>query len=191
MGLEDLAYYVRHRCWHKIAVLWSIHQVHHQPKEFNLAVAIRVSWIHDLIMWPFVIPFAFLGLPVKVMVVSYLGGGSVFNSAICMRAPSFALERWVEEHGVDGLTAADLERHFVAVEDFMGVRRVVPEVQGKRNELFRQGCEAMGWNAEAIARSEEGCRGSGQCFTGCRNGAKRSVDVCGVPEILQDRKSVV
>jgi choline dehydrogenase-like flavoprotein len=114
-----------------------------------------------------------------------LGGGSVFNSAICMRTPRYMLERWAHEHGLEGHSEEDLRPHFEAVEAFMGVRPVDPSVQGRRNELFRQGAEAMGFGVAPIERNEEGCRGSGECLTGCPTGAKKSMDLRGVPELVE------
>lgn len=114
-----------------------------------------------------------------------LGGGSVWNSAICLRIPEFTLERWEREHGLYGFTKGGLDRHFQAVEDFLGVRPVSPENQGPRNELFRVACERMGWNAVPIERNEDGCRGSGECFTGCPNEGKLSLDRRGIPEVIE------
>ncbi len=113
-----------------------------------------------------------------------LGGGSVWNSAICLRIPEFTLERWEREHGLYGFTGGGLDRHFQAVEDLLGVKPVDPENQGPRNELFRVACEEMGWNAVPIERNEAGCRGSGECFTGCPHGAKLSMDRRGIPEVV-------
>ena len=114
-----------------------------------------------------------------------LGGGSVFNSAICLRAPQFACDKWAAEHGVKGVGPGELDPHYEAVEEFMSVRPVAPEVQGRRNELFRLGCESVGALATPILRNEEGCRGSSQCMTGCPTRAKKSLDVRGVPEMVE------
>ncbi|PRP95201.1 GMC family oxidoreductase N-terminal domain-containing protein [Enhygromyxa salina] len=114
-----------------------------------------------------------------------LGGGSVFNSAICMRAPQFAVDKWRIDHGVVGADTETMAPHYERVEAFMGVREVQPEVQGRRNEMFRAGCEAIGATATVISRNEEGCRGSSQCFTGCPTRAKKSLDVRGVPEMVE------
>lgn len=112
-----------------------------------------------------------------------LGGGSVINSGICMRAPDFVFEKWAAEHGVD-LTPTEMTRRYDEVERFLGVRPVQPEVQGRRNDLFRAGAEALGYQVEALRRNEHDCRGSGQCITGCPSGAKQSMDRRGVPELL-------
>jgi acetylornithine/succinyldiaminopimelate/putrescine aminotransferase/choline dehydrogenase-like flavoprotein len=114
-----------------------------------------------------------------------LGGGSVFNSAICLRATPAALGRWAEEHGVEELSPEDLLPHYEAVEAFMGVRPVEDAVQGRRNELFKLGCEELGWHGEPILRNEEGCVGSGECLIGCRAGAKLSTDRRGIKEMVE------
>ncbi len=114
-----------------------------------------------------------------------LGGGSVFNSAICMRAADSALRRWADEDGVQGLTPEVMARHYDTVERFFGVRPVESAVQGRRNELFQSGARILGFDVEAIRRNEDGCTGSGECMTGCRTGAKLSMDNRGVPELLE------
>ncbi|MBW2256651.1 MAG: NAD(P)-dependent oxidoreductase, partial [Deltaproteobacteria bacterium] len=102
-----------------------------------------------------------------------LGGGSVFNSAICLRATPSSLGRWAEEHGVEGLSPDDLLPHYEAVEAFMGVRPV------------EDACEELGWHGEPIERNEEGCIGSGECVIGCRAGAKLSTDRRGIKEMVE------
>ena len=114
-----------------------------------------------------------------------LGGGSVINSGICMRAPDFVFDKWAKQHGVDGVTPEEMNRRYDAVERFMGVRTVQAEVQGRRNDLFRSGGEALGYRVEPLRRNEHNCRGSGQCMTGCPSGAKQSMDRRGIPELLQ------
>ncbi len=113
-----------------------------------------------------------------------LGGGSVINCAICLRARPSALEAWEEDHGVEGLGEDDLAPHFEAVEAFMGIGPTPDDVQGPRNRLFAEACEAIGLVPEPIARNVRGCRGSGGCMYGCPSGAKLSTDRRGVPELL-------
>lgn len=124
------------------------------------------------------------GVIAPTMQARVLGGGSLINSAICLRASEGALSTWAEEHGLDELTAEALEPHYQAVEAFMGVREVDPRVQGPRNDLFALACERLGMKATPIRRNEAGCLGSGGCLYGCRNGAKLSHDRRGVPELL-------
>ncbi len=113
-----------------------------------------------------------------------LGGGSLVNSAICARAPSFVFDAWSERTGVR-LTRDQLDRHYQRVEDFLFVGPTPVEVQGERNLRFKRGCDALGIRSEPTRRNVRGCQGSGECFTGCRNGAKQSTDVSYVPAAIR------
>jgi choline dehydrogenase-like flavoprotein len=114
-----------------------------------------------------------------------LGGGSLVNSAICVRAPEFVLDRWCEEFQLRRTTRADLDPHYDAVAEFLGIAPTPEAVLGRRNLLFRRGCEKLGYASEPIQRNVRGCRGSGECFTGCRSRAKQSMDVSYVPAALR------
>lgn len=123
--------------------------------------------------------------------VRALGGGSVFNSAICMRPLDSALERWRDEHGLSDFTWEALNPHFEWAERFANVKPVDPAVQGRRNELFREACETLGWGVEAMPRAEKGCVGSGECILGCRHGAKQSLDRRGIAEFVEQGGEVL
>ena len=114
-----------------------------------------------------------------------LGGGSLVNSAICVRPPAFVFEGWASHFELARTSRADLDPHFDAVERFLGIAPTPDEVQGRRNLLFREGCEKLGISAEAIPRNVRGCRGSGECFTGCRARAKQSMDLSYVPAAIR------
>ncbi len=113
-----------------------------------------------------------------------LGGGSLVNSAICVRAPSSTLEAWCREFELDHSSRADLDPHYQEVEKFLGIAPTPDDVLGDRNLLFRKACDALGYSSEPIPRNVRGCRGSGECFTGCRARAKRSMDISYVPAMV-------
>ncbi|EYF00826.1 putative OXIDOREDUCTASE GMC-TYPE [Chondromyces apiculatus DSM 436] len=114
-----------------------------------------------------------------------LGGGSVMNSAICARSPGWVFEKWSAHTGTTGLTREALDRHYDRVEAFLGVEPTATAVLGRRNLLFKQGCDALGLSSEPTFRNVRGCQGSGECFTGCRHGAKKSMDVSYVPAAIR------
>jgi choline dehydrogenase-like flavoprotein len=114
-----------------------------------------------------------------------LGGGSLVNSAISARAPGWALDKWATDHGVSSIHAGALDDDFQAVEDFLHIGPTPDEVLGERNRLFKRGCDALGWSSAPTPRNVRGCKGSGECFTGCRNGAKQSTDVSYVPAAIR------
>jgi choline dehydrogenase-like flavoprotein len=114
-----------------------------------------------------------------------VGGGSLVNSAICVRAPDFVLDEWCNTYELERTTRADLDPHYDAVGSFLGISPTPENVLGKRNTLFRKGCDALGYSSEPISRNVRGCRGSGECFTGCRSRAKQSMDISYVPAAVR------
>ncbi|MCS6899706.1 MAG: sterol desaturase family protein [Myxococcales bacterium] len=46
--LLDCIYYVQHRLEHSIPLLWAIHAVHHQSRDYNLSVSFRVGALTSL-----------------------------------------------------------------------------------------------------------------------------------------------
>ncbi len=132
-----------------------------------------------------------LGTVMPTMQAIALGGGSLVNSAICNRAPDFVLERWCRDFELEHSSLEDLEPHYDAVGKVIGVSPTPEDVQGRRNLLFRDGCDALGYTSEPISRNVRGCRGSGECFTGCRSRAKQSMDITYVPDALRGGASVL
>lgn len=114
-----------------------------------------------------------------------LGGGSLINSAICARSPGWVFDKWAGVAGTSSITAEALEPHYDRVERALGVEPTGMAVQGERNLRFKMGCDALGISSEPTPRNVQGCRGSSECFTGCRNGAKRSTDVSYVPAAIR------
>ena len=131
------------------------------------------------------------GTVMPTMQAIALGGGSLVNSAICNRAPDFVLDRWSSRFDLEGCTLPDLDPHYDAVGKVIGVSDTPEDVQGRRNLLFREGCDALGYESEPIARNVRGCRGSGECFTGCRSRAKQSTDITYVPDALRGGATVL
>jgi choline dehydrogenase-like flavoprotein len=120
-----------------------------------------------------------------------LGGGSLVNSAICNRAPDFVLEEWCADFELEHSAPADLEPHYDAVGKHLGIAPTPGNVQGRRNLLFKEGCEALGYACAPTERNVRGCRGSGECVTGCRARAKQSMDITYIPDALRAGASVL
>ncbi len=125
------------------------------------------------------------GTPLATMQAVALGGGSLVNSAICARAPDFVLDEWCRDHDLERTTRADLDPHYDAVEKELGIGPTPADVLGARNLLFKRACDALGYSSEPMPRNVRGCRGSGECFTGCRSRAKQSMDLAYVPAALR------
>ena len=125
------------------------------------------------------------GSVISTMQAICLGGGSLVNSAICVRVPEFVLDEWCERYQLRQSTRRDLDPHYDAVGEFLGIAPTPENVLGKRNLLFRKGCDALGYSSEPISRNVRGCRGSGECFTGCRTRSKQSMDISYIPAALR------
>src|SRR5262249_41070623 len=113
-----------------------------------------------------------------------LGGGTLINSAICVRAPDFVWRKWAETTGTDVLSSETLAPHYERIERFWGIEETPEDIQGELNLSFKRGCGALGIAAEPIRRNVQGCQGSAECFTGCRNQAKRSSDLVYIRDAL-------
>jgi alkylglycerol monooxygenase len=57
----DFLFYWAHRWGHEMNIFWGAHSVHHQSEEYNLSVALRQSWFHNLVAFPIFLPIPFLG----------------------------------------------------------------------------------------------------------------------------------
>jgi choline dehydrogenase-like flavoprotein len=114
-----------------------------------------------------------------------LGGGSLVNSAICVRPPDSVFDRWATGFDLEMTNRSELDRHYDEVADFLGIAPTPENVLGRRNTLFRDGCDALGYGSEPISRNVRHCRGSGECFTGCRNRAKQSMDISYIPAAIR------
>ena len=77
-----------------------------------------------------------------------LGGGSLVNSAMCVRPPAFVFDDWCTLFDLEHTTREALDPHFDAVAEFLGIGPTPDDVQGPRNLLFRDGCDALGYSSE-------------------------------------------
>lgn len=68
--LYDFIFYWAHRWGHEINLFWGAHVVHHQSEEYNLSVALRQSWFHNLLAFFLFLPLPLLGFPPLVFGVA-------------------------------------------------------------------------------------------------------------------------
>lgn len=60
--LTELAFYVEHRCSHRVALLWASHSVHHSTDRMVTSAAFRLSWTPILSgVFLFYLPIVWLG----------------------------------------------------------------------------------------------------------------------------------
>lgn len=64
--LFDFIFYWAHRWGHTVTFFWGAHVVHHSSEEYNLAVALRQPWFHNIIAFFLFLPIPFLGFKPEV-----------------------------------------------------------------------------------------------------------------------------
>jgi alkylglycerol monooxygenase len=92
--LFDFLFYWAHRWSHEMNFFWGAHVVHHQSEEYNLTVALRQSWFHNLIMFFIFIPIPILGFDATVFIV-VAAISTIYQFWIHTKAIG-KLPRWIE-----------------------------------------------------------------------------------------------
>lgn len=64
----DCCFYWLHRLHHKIPIMWSVHEVHHQGEHYSLSLGIRNSWYSSVTSIPFFLILAVLGVSIDIFV---------------------------------------------------------------------------------------------------------------------------
>lgn len=111
----DLVYYVQHRLEHAVPLLWAIHAVHHQSRDYNLSVSFRVGVLASVSTAFFHASLALLGVSPKVYAIVstvhaallfglhaktklLLGPGRVFNAPVFHRVHHGAESVYVDKN---------------------------------------------------------------------------------------------
>jgi choline dehydrogenase-like flavoprotein len=109
-----------------------------------------------------------------------VGGTTVVNAGTCYRTPRHVVRSWTADSGFEA--AERLEECLDEVELSIQVGRQPLGLVGRNGELALLGARRLGWRSEPLLRNAPGCRGAGECVTGCPSGAKQSVQLSLLPE---------
>ena len=85
---------------------------------------------------------------------SNLGGGTTVNWTNCLRTTPAVREEWEREHGLEGLTGPDYDRHLDAVFARIGVCDSASDWNGPHLRL-KEGCEKLGYEFRRITRNAD------------------------------------
>ncbi len=114
-----------------------------------------------------------------------VGGSTTINTATCLRAPDWILQRWQTEHGLEDFSPEEFGQFYDKVESTLEVGPASEKANGAPAEVVAQGCDALGWSHFPVPRNAPGCDGQGVCQWGCPTEAKRSMNVSYVPMALE------
>lgn len=68
--LFDFLFYWAHRWSHELNFWWGAHVVHHSSEEYNLSVALRQSWLHNIMAFVIFVPLPLLGFDPSVFLIA-------------------------------------------------------------------------------------------------------------------------
>jgi choline dehydrogenase-like flavoprotein len=113
--------------------------------------------------------------PVPILQGKSLGGGSTINAGIQIPFPEWVWQEWVEQdrRWAERLPWNALMDATAQIDRDLQVASVPENLLGKNGGTLLR---ALGDKAHPIRRNTPGCKGSGQCLTGCPHDAKQSVD---------------
>ncbi len=114
-----------------------------------------------------------------------LGGSTVVNATIALRTPPWILDGWKTQHGVEGMSPADLAPVFDRVEKRLYVHVNTPSEINRNSQLMQKGCEALGWSVKPVPRNIHNCALTGYCMAGCRYDRKQSMLVTYIPWAIE------
>jgi choline dehydrogenase-like flavoprotein len=132
---------------------------------------------HDF-WWPirFAFPAGDFGLgPVTLIGGRCVGGGTVINTKVALRASQRELDKWNAATGI-GLTREDLDPYYERVEQYLGVRERTDDWDLKTCvQTAKRGFEAVGANlVPTRAYTDHNCMQCGSCLQGCPTNAGKS-----------------
>ncbi|MEX1184062.1 MAG: GMC family oxidoreductase [Gemmatimonadota bacterium] len=112
-----------------------------------------------------------------------VGGCTVHYWGDSFRTPTDRLERWRREHGVDWLIESELDPHWDAIEQELGIHITPERLFNENNRLVREGCEKLGIEGHAPPTARVDCVGCGWTQFGCAYNRKTSQLVTTIPRV--------
>lgn len=97
------------------------------------------------------------------------GGSTIVYTGTSIDLPEHVAEAWA----VPDLDYADILQRTEKYKRENNVRELDDHLINENNQLFRQGCDALGFGVRKFPVNVKGCRGSGACNMGCPNQAKQ------------------
>lgn len=114
---------------------------------------------------------------VSLAMAEGLGGSTLVYTGTSVLPPERIIRGW----DLPGVTHADLCARAEIFKAENGVHLVPDEDLNDNNQLFAQGCRALGWHPERFPVNTRRCQGAGLCNLGCPNNAKQGTSVVQIP----------
>jgi choline dehydrogenase-like flavoprotein len=113
--------------------------------------------------------------PVTLIGGRCVGGSTVINTKVALRASQRELDKWHAATGI-GLSREDLDPYYERVERYLGVRERTDDWDVKQCvRTAKRGFDALGANLEPTrAYTDHNCMQCGSCLQGCPTNAGKS-----------------
>jgi choline dehydrogenase-like flavoprotein len=105
------------------------------------------------------------------------GGSTLAYTGTSIEIPQRSLERWA----VPALTLDDLAPRMQRYKQQNNVHELPDEDINENNQLFADGCRALGYAVKRFPVNIKGSKGSGMCNMGCPNQAKQGTNRVQLP----------
>lgn len=119
-----------------------------------------------------------------------VGGTTLVNNNICLRAPEFVLDEWSRQ-GLEQLSPQAFNRHYDRVEREISVSRIKDEDVSRNDQIFHQGAERIGLQPKRFAHNRLHCIGCGFCMAGCAYDRKQNTALTYLPKAEQGGAQVL
>lgn len=104
-----------------------------------------------------------------------VGGSSVVNGGVCFRTPDYVIDAWRDQHGLEEITHAEMDKAFSRVENMLEVARTPEHLHSEGVRRFREASRRLGYSGHELDRNVKDCDACCRCIFGCPHDAKRNV----------------
>jgi choline dehydrogenase-like flavoprotein len=115
-----------------------------------------------------------------------VGGTTVVNCGT-----SFRLRPDYYQHVHGLLTPDEFTPYFEEIEERLEIAPTPPETWARQNHMLEAGAKKLGYSGGPIPRNAPGCRGAGNCNSGCPTGGKWSMERSFIPWALAEGAELI
>ncbi len=119
-----------------------------------------------------------------------VGGTTIVNHNICLRAPEWVLREW-NNLGIEKISPMYMAPYYEKVEREISVSQIKPEEVNKNDQVFHRGAERLGLNPERFYHNRKDCIGCGFCYCGCSYDRKQNMSLTYIPKAEQSGVQVL
>lgn len=113
-----------------------------------------------------------------------VGGTTLVNNNICLRAPEFVLDDWSRQ-GLERLSPQILSDYYDRIERETSVSRISDQEVSRNDQIFHRGAERIGLQPKRFSHNRLHCIGCGFCMAGCAYDRKQNMALTYLPKAEQ------